>query len=197
MSSRGMKQVGRTPTGGMAPRRALAVKMAKRSAPKCGGVKEEKGVRTEITAVGGDEHTRAGERERKRKGVTEEAGGRKRTIESIMSGDGEVVKDGVSGKSGRPVGECRKRKAGRKWITGTTTSSSSSSSDEDEADVRDGTDVLEYESRVEVIPSSLKDTESEEEEDNEKDPRAWKNWKAACICKKGTLQGDCGCDAGF
>ena len=109
----------------------------------------------------------------------------------------EVVRDPATPRRGRMkqvaggCGECRKRKAGRRWIAGTTSSSSSEEEessesseeeddegeeeeddedeDEDEADVRDGTDVLEYESMGTVIPSSLKDTESEEE-DNDKDP---------------------------
>lgn len=54
-----------TPTGGKAPRKALAVRAARRSAPKCGGVKKEKAVRTDITRQGGDGNTRVGERKRK------------------------------------------------------------------------------------------------------------------------------------
>jgi len=54
-----------TPTGGKAPRKALAVRAAKRSAPKCGGVKKDRNVRTDITMELGDSQTRVGERKRK------------------------------------------------------------------------------------------------------------------------------------
>jgi hypothetical protein len=54
-----------TPTGGKAPRKALAVRAAKRSAPKCGGVKQDRHVRTDITMELGDSNTRVGERKRK------------------------------------------------------------------------------------------------------------------------------------
>ena len=54
-----------TPTGGKAPRKALAVRAAKRSAPKCGGVKKDRHVVTDITMALGDSQTRAGERKRK------------------------------------------------------------------------------------------------------------------------------------
>ena len=54
-----------TPTGGKAPRKALAVRMAKRSAPKCGGLKKDRHVVTDITMALGDSQTRAGERKRK------------------------------------------------------------------------------------------------------------------------------------
>jgi hypothetical protein len=54
-----------TPTGGKAPRKALAVRAAKRSAPKCGGVKKDGYVRTDITMELGDSQTRVGERKRK------------------------------------------------------------------------------------------------------------------------------------
>jgi hypothetical protein len=205
MSSR-VTQRCRTATGGIAPHKALARNEARHSAPTCGGVKKEKCVRTDITRKGGDGNTRAGEEKRKaaiaafvgEAVASDNVGiGRKRTIESIMSGDVEA-KDGASKQVGRTatgghaprkalkvwkvkqvatrplcgkaVAECRKRKAGRKWITGTSSSSSSSSSsseEEDEsgsgeeADIRDGTDVLEDESTGKVIPSSLKDSESE------------------------------------
>ena len=54
-----------TPTGGKAPRKALAVRAAKRSAPKCGGVKKDGYVRKDITMELGDSQTRVGERKRK------------------------------------------------------------------------------------------------------------------------------------
>ena len=54
-----------TPTGGKAPRKALAVRAARRSAPKCGGVKKDRNVRTDITMALGDSQTRVGERKRK------------------------------------------------------------------------------------------------------------------------------------
>lgn len=54
-----------TPTGGKASRKALAVRSAKRSAPKCGGVKKDRHVVTDITMALGDSQTRAGERKRK------------------------------------------------------------------------------------------------------------------------------------
>lgn len=214
MSSRGLKQVGRTSTGGMAPRRALAVSAARKSAPKEGGVKQEKAVRKDITRKGGDGNTRAGEGKRKAAvvegdkdkemvmGRVEAYYGRKRTIESIMSEktlesiltesdddeDWDVVTCGFSvEKKG-----CRKRRAGRKWITGTKSSSSSSSSSfSEEAEIVDGTDVLEDEGAGKVIPSSL--PESEEEPS---DVRSFEIWKQDCQCAPGTTQGDCSCDAG-
>ena len=58
----------------------------------------------------------------------------------------------------------------------TSTVSSSSSSEEDdesesgeEVEIRDGRDVLEYESKGTVIPSSIKDTESESESESQSD----------------------------
>ena len=54
-----------TPTGGKAPRRALAVRRARQNAPKCGGVKQDRHVLTDITAALGDSQTRVGERKRK------------------------------------------------------------------------------------------------------------------------------------
>jgi hypothetical protein len=57
------KQTARMATGGQAPRRALATKMAKQSAPKCGGVKRER-VRGNIVDEGMD-GSRATERVRK------------------------------------------------------------------------------------------------------------------------------------
>ena len=65
MSSRMTASGVRTPTGGKAPRKALAVRAAKRSAPKCGGVKKDRHVVTDITMALGDSQTRAGERKRK------------------------------------------------------------------------------------------------------------------------------------
>ena len=65
MSSRMTASGVRTPTGGKAPRKALAVRMAKRSAPKCGGLKKDRHVVTDITMALGDSQTRAGERKRK------------------------------------------------------------------------------------------------------------------------------------
>ena len=242
------KQGPRTPTGGLAPHKELARRAAMRSAPKEGGVKQERAVRTDITRKGGDENTRAGEEKRKA-AVAAFVGdavasdnvaiGRKRTIESIMSGDVEA-KDGASKQGvrtptgghaprkalkvwrvkqvvsrpagGKAVAECRKRKAGRKWITGTTSSSSSSSSEDEDAEsgsgkeavIRDGTDVLEdehglawrakKESPGEVIPSSLRD--SEEESGDEVDlKKNFERWKRDCDCGCAS-QVDCACDAG-
>ena len=94
MSSKATKGGVVTQTGGKAPRKALAVWSAKRTAPKSGGVKKEKGVRVAVTVEGGDGQTRAGERERKRKagvGGGESAGMRKRTVESIMTEGAEGV----------------------------------------------------------------------------------------------------------
>lgn len=220
--SRASKQGVRTPTGGLAPHKELARRAAMRSAPTSGGLKKEKCVRTDITRKGGDGNTRAGEEKRKAAvaafvgdavGLDNVAIGRKRTIESIMSGDVEA-KDGASKQGvrtpacGKAVAECRKRKAGRKWITGTTSSSSSSEEDDEdeeededaecgsgeEADIRDGTDVLEDESKGKVIPSSLRD--SEEESGDEVDfKQNFERWKRDCDCGCAS-QGDCACDAG-
>jgi len=65
MSSRGTKCGPVTSTGGKAPRKALAVRSAQRSAPKCGGLKKDRHVVTDITMALGDSQTRVGERKRK------------------------------------------------------------------------------------------------------------------------------------
>jgi hypothetical protein len=52
------------PTGGKAPRRALATRAARKSAPRHGGVKQERAVRVSITEADGDS-SREGERKRK------------------------------------------------------------------------------------------------------------------------------------
>lgn len=151
-----------TATGGRAPRKALAVRAVKRSAPKCGGVKQQKAVRTAITTAGADNNTRAGKRKRN----TAVASARKSTIDSIMSGSVESSSAGAADKSQ----VCRKRKAGRKAITAASSSSSSSSSEEhdesgsdEEADIRDATDPVHVETKSAVVSSSVKDTDSDSE----------------------------------
>jgi hypothetical protein len=191
-----------TATGGHAPRKALKVFRVRRTAPKCGGLKQEKAVRTAITAAGADENTRAGKRKRKagaasaRKGTIESimssagaASAPKGTIESIMSSAGAVGKTQA----------CRKRKAGRKAITAAPSSSSSEdeSGSGEEADIRDGTDVLEFDSTAKVTPSSLKDTESSDGASQDSGTKSFATWQQDCECPKGTLKMDCGCDAGF
>ena len=156
--------------------------------PKCGGVKQEKTVRTTFTREDGDTNTRVGKGTHKAGvGVSGASGasgasdqdmvmgrvetyyGRKRTIESIMSGGGEGETLGGSlgvAQGGSKAGAvakrqtCLKRKSGHKGITSVSSSSSSSSEEDDESgdgeesDIHDGTDVLDYESKVTVIPSS-------------------------------------------
>jgi hypothetical protein len=235
-------------------------------------VKQEKAVRKDITRKGGDGKTRAGARALRKAEVVEgdkdkemvmgrvEAYyGRKRSIESIMSGKsveesvektlesiltesdedegGDPMRTGLTdsdedeGWAGfvsvvekkkvcrkRKVVEkkkgCRKRKAGRKslGLSSSSSSSSSPSSSEsgsgEEAEIVDGTDVLEdehglawrekKESKGTVIPSSLAESEEEcSDRDEEHDPREWNRWRAACTCPAGILQDDCECDAGF
>ena len=69
------------------------------------------------------------------------------------------------------------------------------SSSSEEADIRDGTDVLEDEGTGTVIPSSVK--ESDEEKSDGSYTKSFERWKQDYQCPSGTSQGDCACDVGY
>lgn len=188
MSSSASKCPSSTPTMGKAPRKALKVFRAKRSAPKNVVVDKQNTPPTATTTDCTDKDSMVMER-------VEAYYGRKRTIEDIMSSEAPPSID--SSAPGR-VGKrqiCRKRKAVPKGITSVPSSSSSSEHDDsessqssDEADIQDGTDVVDYNSQGTVITSTIKYPESESSSSSDDD------WEAKCACPDGTMRCDCTCD---